>query len=151
MQMPCFGEGAVAVRTTEDESTYTVQVFRDGGFWILDVPELTATGQARSLATAKDTARELVALEMALRSIRCAKALAGDRVDDNTGVAAMALESKIVHPDHPRGRGCGSGSAITVFSTPVRLSSTPNTASTPAPAAIATARTTAPSTGVRRA
>ncbi|MGQ0778663.1 MAG: hypothetical protein ACT4NY_30335 [Pseudonocardiales bacterium] len=37
-------------------------MFRDGGFWILDVPELTATGQARTLATAKDTARELVAL-----------------------------------------------------------------------------------------
>lgn len=50
------------MRTSEGENTYTVQVFRDGGFWILDVPELTATGQARSLATAKDTARELVAL-----------------------------------------------------------------------------------------
>lgn len=37
-------------------------MFRDGGFGILDVPELTATGQARSRATAKDTARELVAL-----------------------------------------------------------------------------------------
>lgn len=60
--MPCLGKDVVAVRTTEDERTYTVQVFRDGGFWILDVPELTATGQARSLATAKDTARELVAL-----------------------------------------------------------------------------------------
>lgn len=50
------------MRTSEGENIYTVQVFRDGGFWILDVPELTATGQARSLATAKDTARELVAL-----------------------------------------------------------------------------------------
>lgn len=54
-------EGVVAVSTTETR-TYTVQVFRDGGYWILDVPELNATGQARSLATAKGTARELVAL-----------------------------------------------------------------------------------------
>jgi hypothetical protein len=29
--------------------TYTVQVFRDNGFWILEVPELRAVGQARAL------------------------------------------------------------------------------------------------------
>ncbi len=48
--------------TTQDVRTYQVQVFRDGGYWILDVPELNATGQARSLVTAEKTARELVAL-----------------------------------------------------------------------------------------
>ena len=48
--------------TTQDVRTYTVQVFRDGRFWILDVPELNATGQARSLVTASETARELIAL-----------------------------------------------------------------------------------------
>jgi DNA-directed RNA polymerase specialized sigma24 family protein len=42
--------------------TYSVQVFRDGGFWILEVPELRAVGQARTLASAGGTARELVAL-----------------------------------------------------------------------------------------
>lgn len=45
-----------------DTRTYAVQVFRDSGFWILDVPELRAVGQARTLASAGDTARELVAL-----------------------------------------------------------------------------------------
>ncbi|MGH3773206.1 MAG: hypothetical protein ACRDRW_17725 [Pseudonocardiaceae bacterium] len=45
-----------------DTRTYTVQVFRDGGFWILEVPELRAVGQARTLASAGGTARELVAL-----------------------------------------------------------------------------------------
>ncbi|MGH3796749.1 MAG: hypothetical protein ACRDSP_17880 [Pseudonocardiaceae bacterium] len=45
-----------------DAHAYTVQVFRDHGFLILEVPELDAIGQARSLATAKDTARELVAM-----------------------------------------------------------------------------------------
>ncbi len=45
-----------------DVHTYTVQVFRDHGFLILDVPELDATGQARSLATAEATARELIAM-----------------------------------------------------------------------------------------
>jgi hypothetical protein len=42
--------------------TYTVQVFRDSGFWILEVPELCAVSQARTLTSAADTARELVAL-----------------------------------------------------------------------------------------
>jgi hypothetical protein len=45
-----------------DVRTYPVQVFRDNGFWILEVPELRAVGQARTLASAGDTARELVAL-----------------------------------------------------------------------------------------
>jgi hypothetical protein len=42
--------------------TYTMQVFRDNGFWILEVPELRAVGQRRTLSSAGDTARELVAL-----------------------------------------------------------------------------------------
>jgi predicted P-loop ATPase len=42
--------------------TYSVQVFRDSGFWILEVPELRAVGQSRTLSSAGDTARELVAL-----------------------------------------------------------------------------------------
>lgn len=45
-----------------DTRTYTVEVFRDNGFWILEVPELRAVGQARTLASAGQTARELVAL-----------------------------------------------------------------------------------------
>ncbi len=45
-----------------DVRTYPVQVFRDSGFWILEVLELRAVGQSRTLASAADTARELVAL-----------------------------------------------------------------------------------------
>lgn len=45
-----------------DVRTYTVHVFNDNGFWILEVPELRAVGQARTLASAGRTARELVAL-----------------------------------------------------------------------------------------
>ncbi|MBV9010923.1 MAG: hypothetical protein JO272_02525 [Pseudonocardiales bacterium] len=41
---------------------YPVQVFRNNGFWILEVPELRAVGQSRTLTSAGDTARELVAL-----------------------------------------------------------------------------------------
>lgn len=55
------GRGVVAM-SVADMHTYTVQVFRDNGFWILEVPELRAVGQARTLSKAHDTARELVAL-----------------------------------------------------------------------------------------
>jgi hypothetical protein len=55
------------VSTPVDMRTYTVQVFRDHGFLILEVPELDATGQARSLATAEGTARELIANGLSLR------------------------------------------------------------------------------------
>lgn len=48
--------------TPVEVRTYTVQVFRDHGFLILEVSELDATGQARSLATAEATARELIAM-----------------------------------------------------------------------------------------
>lgn len=41
---------------------YLVQVFRRDGHWILEVPELRAVGQARTLTSAGSTARELVAL-----------------------------------------------------------------------------------------
>jgi predicted RNase H-like HicB family nuclease len=43
-------------------STYTVQVFRDSGQWIIEVPELDVVGQTRTLAGAADTARGLIAL-----------------------------------------------------------------------------------------
>jgi hypothetical protein len=37
--------------------TYTVQVFRGNGFWILEVPELRAVGQARALSKAEPAGR----------------------------------------------------------------------------------------------
>ncbi len=43
-------------------STYTVQVFRDSGQWIIEVPELDVVGQTRTLAGAADTAQGLIAL-----------------------------------------------------------------------------------------
>jgi DNA-directed RNA polymerase specialized sigma24 family protein len=45
-----------------DVRTYTVQVFRQDGHWILEIPELRAVGQSRTLAGAGPTARELAAL-----------------------------------------------------------------------------------------
>jgi len=43
-------------------STYTVQVFRDSGQWVIEVPELDVVGQTRTVAGAAETARGLVAL-----------------------------------------------------------------------------------------
>lgn len=43
-------------------STYTVQVFRDSGQWIIEVPELDVVGQTRTLAGAAVTAQGLIAL-----------------------------------------------------------------------------------------
>jgi predicted RNase H-like HicB family nuclease len=43
-------------------SIYTVQVFRDSDQWVIEVPDLDVVGQARTLAGAADTARELIAL-----------------------------------------------------------------------------------------
>jgi predicted RNase H-like HicB family nuclease len=43
-------------------STYTVQVFRDSGQWIIEVPGLDVVGQTRTLAGAADTAQGLIAL-----------------------------------------------------------------------------------------
>ncbi len=45
-----------------DVRTYAVQVFRQDGHWILEIPELRAVGQSRTLTNAGHTARELVAL-----------------------------------------------------------------------------------------
>jgi hypothetical protein len=51
----------VAVSDTEAR-TYTVQVFRDSGLWVIEVLEIDVVGQARTLASAADTARSLIAL-----------------------------------------------------------------------------------------
>ena len=64
-----------------DARTYTVQVFRDRGFWILEVPELRAVGQARTLASAGDTARELVALWLGVPVDEVAVVLDYRRID----------------------------------------------------------------------
>ncbi|MGH3832677.1 MAG: hypothetical protein ACRDRS_19935 [Pseudonocardiaceae bacterium] len=64
-----------------DTRTYTVQVFRDGGFWILEVPELRAIGQARTLASAGGTARELVALWLDVPADQVQVALDYSRID----------------------------------------------------------------------
>jgi DNA-directed RNA polymerase specialized sigma24 family protein len=64
-----------------DVCTYTVHVFRRDGFWILDVPELRAVGQARTLATAGHTARELVALWLDIPTDQVHVVLNYDRID----------------------------------------------------------------------
>jgi DNA-directed RNA polymerase specialized sigma24 family protein len=64
-----------------DACTYTVHVFRRDGFWILDVPELRAVGQARTLATAGHTARELVALWLDIPTDQVHVVLNYDRID----------------------------------------------------------------------
>ncbi|MGH3821727.1 MAG: hypothetical protein ACRDRA_02615 [Pseudonocardiaceae bacterium] len=43
-------------------STYTVQVFRDNGQWVIEVPELDVVGQTRTLVSAAATAQGLIAL-----------------------------------------------------------------------------------------
>ena len=43
-------------------STYTVQVFRDSGQWVIEVLDLDIVGQTRTVASAADTARGLIAL-----------------------------------------------------------------------------------------
>lgn len=48
--------------TPTEARTYTVQVFRDSGLWVIEVPEIDAVGQARTLASAAETARTLIAL-----------------------------------------------------------------------------------------
>lgn len=48
--------------TSTEARTYTVQVFRDSGLWVIEVPEIDVVGQARTLASAADTARSLIAL-----------------------------------------------------------------------------------------
>ncbi|GAA1168558.1 hypothetical protein [Pseudonocardia alaniniphila] len=48
--------------TPTEARTYTVQAFRDSGLWVIEVPEIDAVGQARTLASAADTARTLIAL-----------------------------------------------------------------------------------------
>lgn len=40
--------------------TYMVQVFRDSGSWILEVPELRAVGQSRTLSSAEKLSRGAV-------------------------------------------------------------------------------------------
>ncbi|MGH3932771.1 MAG: hypothetical protein ACRDTF_22675 [Pseudonocardiaceae bacterium] len=43
-------------------STYTVQVFRDSSQWVIEVPGLDVVGQTRTVASAAETARGLIAL-----------------------------------------------------------------------------------------
>lgn len=42
--------------------THTAIVRRDGRWWLVDVPELDVTGQARTVAEAESVAREIIGL-----------------------------------------------------------------------------------------
>ncbi len=42
--------------------TYAVRVFRDGDLWVIEVPELDTVSQSRTLASAEEEARALVAV-----------------------------------------------------------------------------------------
>ena len=42
--------------------TYTATARKDGRWWLIDVPELDVTGQARTLAEADAVAREIIGL-----------------------------------------------------------------------------------------
>lgn len=64
-----------------DVRTYTVQVFRPDGHWILEIPELRAVGQSRTLASAGPTARELVALWLDITADHIHVALDYNRID----------------------------------------------------------------------
>ncbi|MGH3867866.1 MAG: hypothetical protein ACRDQ4_17425 [Pseudonocardiaceae bacterium] len=75
-------------------STYTVQVFRDGGFWILEVPELCAVGQARTLASAGGTARELVALWLDVPADQVQVVLDYSRIDPEAIELAAGARSE---------------------------------------------------------
>lgn len=48
--------------TSATVRTYTVQVFRDSGLWVIEIPELDVVGQTSTLAKAAETARSLIAL-----------------------------------------------------------------------------------------
>lgn len=43
-------------------TTYTAQVFRDSGQWVIEVPELGAVSQTRSLRSAAQSVRDLIAV-----------------------------------------------------------------------------------------
>lgn len=77
-----------------DTRVYTVQVFRDGGFWILEVPELRAVGQARTLASAGGTARELVALWLDVPADQVQVVLDYSRVDPEAIELAAGARSE---------------------------------------------------------
>ncbi|MGB6163635.1 MAG: hypothetical protein WCF33_05645 [Pseudonocardiaceae bacterium] len=77
-----------------DTRIYTVQVFRDGGFWILEVPELRAVGQARTLASAGGTARELVALWLDVPANQVQVVLDYSRIDPEAIELAAGARSE---------------------------------------------------------
>ena len=61
--------------------TYLVQVVRQDGHWSLEVPELRAVGQSRTLTSAGPTARELVALWLDVPADQVQVALDYGRID----------------------------------------------------------------------
>lgn len=77
-----------------DTRVYTVQVFRDGGFWILEVPELRAVGQARTLASAGGTAQKLVALWLDVPADQVQVVLDYSRVDPEAIELAAGARSE---------------------------------------------------------
>jgi hypothetical protein len=60
-RMKCLGKEVVEVTSTE-LPTYAVRVFREGDLWVIEVPELDAVSQSRTLAAAAEEARALVAV-----------------------------------------------------------------------------------------
>lgn len=85
--------------TPVDVRTYTVQVFRDHGFLILEVPELDATGQARSLTTAEATARELIAMWLDVPADHVQVVMDYTRIDPDALEMAAAARSEQARAD----------------------------------------------------
>lgn len=85
--------------TPVDACTYTVRVFRDRGFLILEVPELDATGQARSLVTAEGTARELIAMWLDVPDDQVRVVMDYTRIDPDALEMAAAARSKQAKAD----------------------------------------------------
>ncbi len=72
-------------------STYIVQVFRDGGQWVIEVPDLDVVGQTRTLAGAADTARGLIALWLDVNPAEVDVVMDYSRIDsDAVSLAAGA-------------------------------------------------------------
>jgi hypothetical protein len=72
-------------------STYTAQVFRDSDQWVIEVPELDFVGQTRTLASAADTARRLIALRLDVNPAGVDVVMDYSRVDpDAVALAANA-------------------------------------------------------------
>jgi hypothetical protein len=73
-------------------STYTAQVFRDSDQWVIEVSELDVVGQTRTLTSAADTARGLIALGLDVDPAGVDVVMDYSRVDPDA--VALAAEAQ---------------------------------------------------------